>query len=76
MKVAHFTYLMGLGVLGDFVDRAFSFTYGYGRLGHKVGGDPEFDGWPRWDSVTHQSVYEDWLNELAGEGSGEWLCWQ
>jgi hypothetical protein len=26
--------------------------------GHHVGGDPAFDGWPRWDSVTHQSVYE------------------
>jgi len=32
-----------------------------GSGGHKVGGNPQFDGWPRWDSVTHQSVYEDWL---------------
>jgi len=31
------------------------------RVGHKVGGNPQFDGWPRWDSVTHQSMHVDWL---------------
>jgi microsomal dipeptidase-like Zn-dependent dipeptidase len=30
--------------------------------GHRVGGFPEFDGWPRWDNTyTHQSMYEDWV---------------
>lgn len=32
-----------------------------GLLGHKVGGYPEFDGWPRWDSVSHQAMWEEWL---------------
>lgn len=29
--------------------------------GHGVGGWPEFAGWPRWDTFTHQQVYETWL---------------
>lgn len=29
--------------------------------GHLVGGYPEFDGWPRFTSTSHQTVYEDWL---------------
>ena len=32
-----------------------------GVLEHLVGGYPQFDGWPRWDSITHQAVFEDWL---------------
>lgn len=32
-----------------------------GGSGHLVGGHPEFDGWPRWNSLTHQAVYQDWL---------------
>src|SRR5215471_19180490 len=36
-----------------------------GTLGHKVGGWPEFDGWPRWDSLTHQAVFEDWLRRAV-----------
>lgn len=30
-------------------------------LGHRVGGWPQFDGWPRWNSLTHQQVYHEWL---------------
>lgn len=30
-------------------------------LGHATGGAPDFHGWPRWDSVSHQAVHEDWL---------------
>jgi hypothetical protein len=37
-------------------------------FGHLVGGYPQFDGWPRWDSVTHQSVYEDWLRRAVDGG--------
>jgi microsomal dipeptidase-like Zn-dependent dipeptidase len=29
--------------------------------GHLVGGWPQHDGWPRWDTFTHQQVYETWL---------------
>ncbi|MGK3958415.1 membrane dipeptidase [Arthrobacter sp. R4] len=37
-------------------------------LGHLVGGYPEFDGWPRWDSLTHQSVFEPWLHRAVQGG--------
>jgi microsomal dipeptidase-like Zn-dependent dipeptidase len=37
-------------------------------LGHLVGGYPQFDGWPRWDSYTHQAVYEDWLKRAVDGG--------
>lgn len=40
---------------------------GSGSIGHLVGGNPEFDGWPRHNSITHQQVYEDWLKR-AHEG--------
>jgi microsomal dipeptidase-like Zn-dependent dipeptidase len=36
--------------------------------GHLVGGYPQFDGWPRWDSISHQSVYEDWLYRAVEGG--------
>ncbi|WP_426755685.1 membrane dipeptidase [Myxococcus sp. Y35] len=36
--------------------------------GHHVGGYPEFDGWPRWDNVMHQAVYEDWLYRAVQGG--------
>lgn len=37
-------------------------------FGHKVGGYPRFDGWPRWDSVSHQAVFEDWLHRAVEGG--------
>jgi microsomal dipeptidase-like Zn-dependent dipeptidase len=37
-------------------------------LGHRTGGHPEFDGWPRWDSATHQSVFADWLYRAVQGG--------
>ena len=39
--------------------------YGTGGSGHRVGGYPQYDGWPRWNSYTHQSMYEDWLDKQA-----------
>jgi microsomal dipeptidase-like Zn-dependent dipeptidase len=55
-----------------------------GVFGHSVGGYPKFDGWPRWDSVTHQAVFEDWLHRAVVEGglrlmvvltvNNEYLC--
>jgi microsomal dipeptidase-like Zn-dependent dipeptidase len=35
---------------------------------HPVGGYPEFDGWPRWDSKTHQQVYYEWLERAFRGG--------
>lgn len=37
-------------------------------FGHKVGGVPEFDGWPRWNSYDHQGVYVDWLKRAHDGG--------
>jgi microsomal dipeptidase-like Zn-dependent dipeptidase len=53
-------------ILGETVRRA---IYG-ARLGwgHAVGGFPEFDGWPRWDNITHQAVHEDSLKRAVDGG--------
>ncbi len=53
----------GPGGLGDGLATLLGslFVYWNQGPGHLVGGYPEFDGWPRWNSSTHQSVYEDWL---------------
>jgi len=54
-----------------------------GVLGHRVGGYPQFDGWPRWDSISHQAVFEDWLYRAVEGGlrllvmlavNNEFLC--
>src|SRR4051812_14109456 len=37
-------------------------------IGHLVGGWPQFDGWPRWDSMSHQTVQEDWLRRAVDGG--------
>lgn len=60
----------GAGGVLDGVGSAMAHLYGHGGLGigHKVGGFPEFNGWPRWDSVTHQAVYEDWLRRAVDGG--------
>src|SRR5690349_11149284 len=61
----------GLGGAGDIVGNVVRVMYGSpvgAILGHKEGGYPQFDGWPRWDSVTHQSVFEDWLKRAVDGG--------
>ena len=75
----------GLGGAGDVIGEFMKWsTYGFKlNFGHKVGGYPEFDGWPRWDSYTHQTVHVDWL-ERAWQGgmrlmvmlavNNEWMC--
>jgi microsomal dipeptidase-like Zn-dependent dipeptidase len=54
-------------------------------IGHLVGGDPQFDGWPRWNSFTHQAMFEDWLARAVEGGlrlmvvhavNNEWMCGQ
>jgi len=59
----------GPGGIGDVIGTVIKWAYNYpgAGLGHHVGGYPEFDGWPRWDSVTHQTVHIDWL-ERAWQG--------
>ena len=58
----------GLGGVGDVVGNVVKGTDGGGFIGHKPDGHPQFGGWSRWNSVTHQSVYKDWLRR-AVDGS-------
>jgi microsomal dipeptidase-like Zn-dependent dipeptidase len=63
----------GPGGANDLVGDVFRYVYKpegqvLPHLGHLVGGYPQFDGWPRWDSVTHQSVYEEWLARAVEGG--------
>ena len=69
--------------VGDVVGNFFKLMYGGSLVGHLVGGHPQHDGWPRWDSVTHQAVYEDWLKRAVDGGlrlmvmlalNSEFLC--
>ena len=53
----------GAGGLGDIVN-----AFSTGSLGHNVGGYPEFDGWPRYNNVTSQAVYYDWLQRAYKGG--------
>jgi hypothetical protein len=62
------TPIHGPGGLGDIVGNILKAAYGGSVLGHKVAGNPQFDGWPRWDSVTHQAMYEDWLYRAVEGG--------
>lgn len=53
----------------DIVSNALKLAYEYPfGIGHHVGGYPKFDGWPRWDSITHQAVYESWLRQAVDGG--------
>ncbi|WP_372368367.1 membrane dipeptidase [Candidatus Uabimicrobium sp. HlEnr_7] len=47
-------YLIGEGFLGIHLER--------------TGGYPKFNGWPRWDSISHQQVHADWLKKAHEEG--------
>lgn len=40
-------------------------TIGMGE--HPVGGTGPFDGWPKWNSITHQQAYHKWM-ERAYQG--------
>ncbi len=51
-----------LGNLRNLVDGVAS------GLGHGVSGYPEFEGWPRWNNLTHQAVYQDWLKRALDGG--------
>jgi microsomal dipeptidase-like Zn-dependent dipeptidase len=75
----------GLGGAADVIGTFLKFAYNYpgAGLGHHVGGYPEFDGWPRWDSITHQTVHLDWLSRAWQGGlrlmvmlavNNEWMC--
>ena len=54
-----------LDVLGNLRNLIDGVTAG---IGHRVAGYPEFDGWPRWNNLTHQAVYQDWLKRALDGG--------
>jgi microsomal dipeptidase-like Zn-dependent dipeptidase len=62
------TPVHGPGGVGDIIGNLIKSTYGSPSAGHLVGGHPQFDGWPRWDSISHQAVYEDWLYRAVEGG--------
>jgi microsomal dipeptidase-like Zn-dependent dipeptidase len=35
---------------------------------HGKGGHPSFDGWPRWNSTSHQQVHSAWLKKAHADG--------
>ena len=35
---------------------------------HNISGYPEFNGWPKWYSYTHQQVYYEWLKRAYDGG--------
>lgn len=37
------------------------------EIGHRTGGYPEFDGWPKFTTLTHHQAYIDWI-ERAYQG--------
>jgi microsomal dipeptidase-like Zn-dependent dipeptidase len=41
-------------------------------LGHKVGGYPEFDGWPRYTTKIHQQMYIDWIKRAYTNAEQGW----
>lgn len=57
------------GVTGNVLMSFFEQT-GYGLLdiGHRVGGYPQFDGWPRFTSIVHQQMYIDWIRRAFDGG--------
>jgi len=74
----------GLGGVNDLAHMVMYGLYtGKVGYGHKTGGFPEFDGWPRWDQVTHQAMHEEWLKRAVDGGmrlmvahavNNEWMC--
>ncbi|MCB9762059.1 MAG: membrane dipeptidase [Alphaproteobacteria bacterium] len=35
---------------------------------HDARGHPDYEGWPRWDSLSHQQVHAGWLKEAHAQG--------
>jgi microsomal dipeptidase-like Zn-dependent dipeptidase len=73
----------GTGDLADYIMQIATVGHVPPNTGHAVGGNPKFDGWPRWNSFTHQSYYEDWLKRAHDKGlqlivthpvNNEWMC--
>jgi microsomal dipeptidase-like Zn-dependent dipeptidase len=61
----------GLGkgsIIGNILMTFFE-ANGYGLgLGHRVGGYPQFDGWPKFTSLVHQQMHVDWIRRAYDGG--------
>jgi len=61
----------GTGIAGKYGNVIMSFfeQIGYGLdIGHRVGGYPQFDGWPRFTTIVHQQMYIDWIRRAYDGG--------
>ncbi len=66
---AHGVDGIGIGSQDGNVLMAFFEQTGYGvDIGHRVGGYPQFDGWPRFTSIVHQQMYIDWIRRAYDGG--------
>lgn len=73
----------GGGVVSEFVSQIPGSTGDTGLHGDRVAGWPDFAGWPRWDVIAHQQVWEEQLHDAYESGlrlsvisavSLDWLC--
>jgi microsomal dipeptidase-like Zn-dependent dipeptidase len=58
----------GSGGAGDLFGSALALMSGAGGVGHGVNGHPNYTGWPRWNTFSHQQVYADWLKRAHDGG--------
>ena len=56
------------GVADVMANLARKYLTGQSPVGHKVGGYPEFDGWPHWSSISHQQMWQQWLKRAHDGG--------
>jgi microsomal dipeptidase-like Zn-dependent dipeptidase len=73
----------GGGLVGEFVSAVPGSEGDTGAHADRTGGWPALDGWPRWDAIAHQQVWEEQLYEAWQAGlrvevisavSLDWLC--
>ncbi len=73
----------GGGLIGEFVSAVPGSEGDTGAHADRASGWPDFIGWPRWDAIAHQQVWEDHLYaayeaglrvEVISAVSLDWLC--
>jgi hypothetical protein len=68
-ELGHCTPAHGVGGTGLFGTAGNILVAGIeGQLGHLVGGYPEFDGWPRFITTSHQQMHVDWIRRAVAGG--------
>lgn len=70
-------------VIGEFIANIPGSRGETGEHADRTGGFPDYDGWPRWDAIAHQQVWQGHLREAYDDGlrvevmsavSFDWLC--